>query len=160
MYQIRGNCFETNSSSIHSLAILKNPPEQKETDITDGFYINKNGTWDTSDEDWYFGRAPFRIMSTFCEKVKYAWASTENEEVFDIVKELIPKIKKIKHPSFCGTDDYQLNGWLKKYNISLREFLTNNRYIVICDGDEYCIWEDMINCGIIKTDEFDGGRYD
>lgn len=53
---------------------------------------------------------------------------------------------------YGGTDDYLIEGWLKKYNISLEEFLTNKRYVVICDGDEYCIWDHLKESGLIRTD--------
>lgn len=54
--------------------------------------------------------------------------------------------------NFGSTDDYMLKGWLDKAGITLEEFLTNRRYIVICDGDEYCIWDDMKKSGLINTD--------
>lgn len=54
--------------------------------------------------------------------------------------------------NFGGTDDYCLGYWLDKENISLEEFLTNRRYIVICDGDEYCVWKDMKKSGLINVD--------
>jgi hypothetical protein len=50
-----------------------------------------------------------------------------------------------------GTDDSMLGSWLKQANIDLVEFLTNKNIIVICDGDEYCIWSDMKNMGLVNT---------
>ena len=44
-----------------------------------------------------------------------------------------------------------LSGFLAKENISITEFLKNKRYIVVVDGDEYCIYEDMKKCGLIDT---------
>ena len=34
----------------------------------------------------------------------------------------------------------------------LEEFLTNRRYIVIVDGDEYCVWDHVKNTGLLDTD--------
>ena len=60
-----------------------------------------------------------------------------------------------KYYYFGGTDDYMLAGWLEKAGITLEEFLTNRRYIVICDGDEYCIWSGMKKTGLINTDNIE-----
>ena len=38
----------------------------------------------------------------------------------------------------------------------MKEFLTNKKYNIICDGDEYLVWEDMINSGIIDKNEIEG----
>ena len=67
----------------------------------------------------------------------------------DILKELVPEVKKVSIPENCGVDDWQLFGWLSKHNINLKEFLTNKKYVVIQDGDVYCIWKDLIDCGLI-----------
>ena len=52
-------------------------------------------------------------------------------------------------------DEDILTGFLQKENISLEEFLTNRKYIVICDGDEYCYWQDIKKCGLINMDAID-----
>lgn len=54
-----------------------------------------------------------------------------------------------------SVDEDILSGFLKKENISISEFLTNKRYIVIVDGDEYCIYKDMKRCGLINKDEIE-----
>ena len=41
------------------------------------------------------------------------------------------------------TDLALLERFLKEENISLEEFLTNRKYIIIVDGDEYCIFETL-----------------
>ena len=52
-------------------------------------------------------------------------------------------------------DEDILSGFLKKENITITEFLKNKRYIVIVDGDEYCIYKDMKKCGLINTDNIE-----
>ena len=86
-YQIRKGCFETNSSSCHSLIITKKNENVRMTqeEIRDEFYLN---------EDWYkkhhknddkevveidpwdneFGRSPFNVLVTFRDKLAYAVA--------------------------------------------------------------------------------------
>ena len=41
------------------------------------------------------------------------------------------------------TDSTLLERFLKKENISLEEFLTNRKYIIVIDGDEYCVFETL-----------------
>ena len=44
-----------------------------------------------------------------------------------------------------GMIDHQSAGLLKNFlkdkKISLKEFLTNKKYYIVVDGDEYCAWE-------------------
>jgi len=163
MVQIRSGVFETNSSSMHSLVIRNKDAFYEDEsiyvtseEVLDDFRINKNGVSKVyKDEDWYFGRAPFKILSSFFDKMKYAFANNyPYEEIFEIVKDYIPDITKIEVPEFLGTDDYQLSGWLERAGIDLREFLTNKKYVIICDGDEYCLWEDLKKAGIIDKNSF------
>lgn len=74
--QVRRNVFETNSSSMHSLVILKEDRLFTKNELTDGMYLHKNGVWDIwMDDDLYFGRSPFQCLATFESKVRYAIAS-------------------------------------------------------------------------------------
>ena len=42
-----------------------------------------------------------------------------------------------------------LHYWLDEHGITMKEFLTCKKYIVIQDGDEYCIWSRLIKSGLI-----------
>ena len=86
-YQVRKGCFESNSSSMHSLVVTKKNSNVRMTqeEIRDEFYLN---------EDWYknrhkndekeivkidpwdneFGRSPFTVLTTFRDKLSYAVA--------------------------------------------------------------------------------------
>lgn len=72
--------------------------------------------------------------------------------------ELIPEIRSIKVPKYAGVDDYPLYPWLNQYGITMREFLTNRKYIVIQDGDEYCIWDDLIHSGLIDLNAIENKK--
>ena len=48
-----------------------------------------------------------------------------------------------------------LSDFLAKENITLKEFLSNKKYIVIVDGDEHCIYKSMKRCGMINTDNIE-----
>lgn len=162
MIQIRRNAFETNSSSTHSLVIMTDKIiKEKGEDLyfthdemLESLHRILRGIYKPWNDNWYFGRSPFRVLDTFEWKLQYAYANCgENKdkikEVTDILKELVPEVKKVSIPENLGVDDWKLFDWLEKYNISLKEFLTNKKYVVIQDGDEYYIWKDLINCGLI-----------
>lgn len=52
-------------------------------------------------------------------------------------------------------DEDMLSGFLEEENVSLEEYLTNRKYVVIQDGDEYCYWDDIKNTGLIDMDAID-----
>ena len=158
MRQIRANVFETNSSSTHSLVLFKHREERythdemyKELkyDIKDGIYK----PW----EEMYFGRYPFRVLTSFQDKLHYAYANTHGieekiAEVTEVLSTLVPEVWGFEpKDEYMGVDETTLPYWLKELGIDLTEFLVNKKYAVICDGDEYCIWEDLKEKGIINT---------
>lgn len=174
MKQIRRNVFETNSSSSHSLVITTDNEHYTREEINKNFYVTDGivRLWDSSLE---FYRSPFDMLVTFRDKLRYAIASS-NGNLVNQCRELCQKyvdgfvdfkFDKIDYvwdsevedyvetddpiPNYGGTDDYQIEGWLKHYNISLEEFLTNKRYIVVVDGDEYCVWSNIKNSGLVDV---------
>ena len=175
MKQIRRNVFETNSSSSHSLVITTDNEHYTKEEINKNFYVTKKGIvrlWESSLE---FYRSPFDMLVTFKDKLRYAIASS-NGNLVDECREICKKYvdgfidfefdtkdyvwdSEVKDyvetnepiPNYGGTDDYQIDGWLKKYNVSLEEFLTNKRYIVVVDGDEYNCWLHIKDSGLVDT---------
>ena len=174
MKQIRRNVFETNSSSSHSLVITTDNEYYTREEINKNFYMTDGivRLWESSLE---FYRSPFDMLITFKDKLRYAIASS-NGNLVDQCRELCCKyvdgftdfefdtkdyvwdsevkdyVVTDKHiPNYGGTDDYQIEGWLKKYNVSLEEFLTNKRYIVVVDGDEYAIYDHIKKSGLFDT---------
>ena len=174
MKQIRRNVFETNSSSSHSLVITTDNEYYTREEINKNFYMTDGivRLWESSLE---FYRSPFDMLVTFKDKLRYAIASS-NGNLVDQCRELCCKyvdgftdfefdtkdyvwdsevkdyVVTDKHiPNYGGTDDYQIEGWLKKYNVSLEEFLTNKRYIVVVDGDEYAIYDHIKKSGLFDT---------
>lgn len=174
MKQIRRNVFETNSSSSHSLVIMTDNEHYTREEINKNFYMTDGivRLWESSLE---FYRSPFDMLVTFKDKLRYAIASS-NGNLVDQCRELCCKYvdgfvdfefdtkdyvwdSEVKDyvetddpiPNYGGTDDYQIEGWLKKYNVSLEEFLTNKRYIVVVDGDEYAIYDHIKKSGLFDT---------
>lgn len=171
MKQVRRNVFETNSSSSHSLAI-RSDKLMKELDesiyfthdeMLDSLSRVKNGKYKSWDKDWYFGRCPFRALDTFELRFQYAYANyyyddSKLNELVELLKELVPEVKSIEEPEYVGVDECYLDSWLSENNISLKEFLTNKKYVVIQDGDEYNIWVDLVKAGLIDTKALDNGK--
>lgn len=174
MKQIRRNVFETNSSSSHSLVITTDNEHYTREEINKNFYMIDGivRLWESSLE---FYRSPFDMLVTFKDKLRYAIASS-NGNLVDECREICKKYvdgfidfefdtkdyvwdsnvkdyveAKNPVPNYGGTDDYQIEGWLKKYNVSLEEFLTNKRYIVVVDGDEYNCWLHIKDSGLVDT---------
>ena len=213
--QIRRGCFETNSSSMHSLVIKKGDEYATSEECKNSCWISNNKL--QLDYDMEFGRSPFELLDSFYGKLRYAIASLcgsytpkeKADKIFEneflpIIKEVIPDVtdvdfkdedelvfydengkevdaewdyegkyyycikngKKIhvkKSWKITGRDygcvDHQsngvLSGFLKEHNISLKEFLTNKRYIVVIDGDEYCVWDSIKDAGLVDMDKID-----
>ena len=215
--QIRRGVFESNSSSQHSLVVMKNDDHYTVQEILKGLYIQKDGVWDVCGLD--FGREPFRALGTFKMKWLYACASLVEEYNDDAYKELealafkyVPGLKRIelpmtttciinkdleenkdyeygkteeelnkyleqkeknwgietieywedRHGNFCfsipytgQTDEPFLQRFLEHEKLSLEEYLTNRKYVIIQDGDEYCYWQDMKNAGLVNSDAID-----
>lgn len=174
MKQIRRNVFETNSSSSHSLVITTDNEHYTREEINKNFYMTDGivRLWESSLE---FYRSPFDMLVTFKDKLRYAIASS-NGNLVDECREICKKYvdgftdfefdtkdyvwnSEVKDyvetdepiPNYGGTDDYQIEGWLKYYNVSLEEFLTNKRYIVVVDGDEYNCWLHIKDSGLVDT---------
>ena len=197
MKQVRNSCFETNSSSMHSLIIKKKDdyPTMEELEENAGILRMDRDEWATKDncdtinlniynnKDICYERTPFQVLSTFENKLKYYIASEcdskeDIENVKSVLMSIFDNIQNIKFTTCFNKDwgngDYSQYGYAQNYggfykalkdkDISLKEFLTNNKYVVIVDGDEYQEFEKMKDSDIIdfkKIDEIytwpDGG---
>lgn len=158
---IRQGTFETNSSSSHSLVVKKQDEYFTDDEILNSVLINKEGQIQMSEYSLSFERSPNIPLFNFGRKLAYLIASYRNEKdvivkIENLVKAIVPGCTGIKFPIssdwtsestqiFYGYIDHQsdglLRGYLTKNEISFKEFLTNKKYVVIIDGDEYGMWE-------------------
>ena len=178
MIQIRDNTFETNSSSSHSLIITDFDGKYTPEEMMKGIYLwgGKEARMYESNLEFY--RSPFSLLATFDSKSRYAIASSQGhlaDEVEKIWHKYIPNFNGFKFdmkteeydydkkewvdldepkPIYGGTDDYQIEGWLKSYNVSLEDFLTMRRYMVVCDGDETREWYHILDSGLVDKSHF------
>ena len=111
---IRSDAFETNSSSMHSVVIMKDDGRRyTEEEYSRSMYINDDGAYDLIDEEELeFGRAPFRVLVAPGDKVKYAIASlcgplseqkdkanAKLAEITEIMHKHFPKLTQINLPT-------------------------------------------------------------
>lgn len=114
--QIRRCVFESNSSSMHSLCVMKKSEQYTSEEILDGLYLHRdyetkqeNCIWEPREYQIEFGRSPFKAIGTFKDKWLYACASMVEEYNDNTYKELkriafkyIPGLKKIVMPFTYG----------------------------------------------------------
>lgn len=159
---IRKGMFETNSSSMHSIIITKNNDSYDEKELM----CYCKGVLRFFEDDLEFSRSPFQFLNTWRGKVAYAIASycqgyeKDSEEAKKFISELEAIIKKhvkdFDHIEFpdqedtwypFGYVDHQSENLLQKFlseeNVTLEGFIFTPKYIVIIDGDEYCIFDTM-----------------
>ena len=181
MIQIRNNCFETNSSSSHSLVIKPGFDYYTSEEILErysylfkeckdepGKYVLK--PWGHEFDDG-FNRWPFQVLDGFSTKLWYLYAhapvrhlkqktkdgynrwTTEYYKVTNFLKKELPWLKGVDW-SYCSekpsSEAYNFDAVLKQHGISWYEYLFNKNIIVICDGDEYCVWHRMKKQGLVK----------
>lgn len=128
-YQIRKGCFESNSSSMHSLVVTKKNENIRMTqkEIRKEFYL---------DEEWYkerhkndekeiveiepwendFGRSPFTVLSSFRDKLAYAIAE------------------------YCG-DNYRIESYLQAEKKFDKIFVPLLTHLIGCDEIKWDKWD-------------------
>lgn len=160
MFQIRQGCFETNSSSSHSLIVMK-----EDMPFPDMFEPERyvwNGKMSIWVDDLEFGRSPFDVLVDWYGRLRYAIASLGRDQYKEIEVACYRRIDGLKEIEIYGANtefdkygciDHQSDGLLKAFlfeqDISLEDFIFNDRYIVVIDGDEYNILDSMINAELI-----------
>lgn len=177
MRQVRLNTFETNSSSSHSFVITDFEGRYSQEELMNHVYLSKDGKVIMWESNLEFGRSPFDFLNTFESKTRYAIASSNGRlvpQIVEVWKKYVPGFSHFefdekyrvwdeeKHEyvetdddnpvyEYGYTDDSMIEAWLKKYNVSVEDFLTMKRYVVVCDGDEYNTWDKVRNSGLMDT---------
>ena len=166
MIYVRRGVFETNSSSSHSIVLMKNDKPCKtigDSGMIDADYlVDHDGVMDFwYERDLEFGRSPFELLTDWEGRLRYAIASFGGEEekikeLEEICRRRIAGFIKFKFKEdrwekgdYHGYIDHQsmglLQAALKKYNVSLEEFIFNDKFIVVIDGDEYCVFDTLMD---------------
>lgn len=123
MISIRKDCFETNSSSMHSLAIVKKnrTPDKYETL---SYMVDDEGILDLAkhcdEEDMYYERYPFRILTNEADKARYMngiLRSTNDKNGIRRFKYMLQKrtgCKRVKDWIEVWDQDYKTDKWIKQ----------------------------------------------
>lgn len=168
MIQIRTGVFETNSSSSHSIIMKKFGRVHSPEENAERVWLHDDSTLRFWDHDLEFGRSPFSVLGAWREKAAYAIASYYNDEnVYDEIvaacKKHVKGFQDFELPNtpwrededvpYHGDIDHQSMGLLQEFlfrhNISVEEFIFNDKYVVIIDGDEYYELQNLVDAGLI-----------
>ena len=180
MRQIRYGVFETNSSSMHSIVVTKDdkPVEHIEQGYgLNDIYLNSEGKYCVGgcDSKVDFERYPFEVLYSPAGRARYAIASyaynvdieDKVEEIESIIRSVMPEFKGFEFDKYTYWDtdeeeihyghvDHQSSGLLQNFlserNVSLRDFILNDKYWVIIDGDEYCLTNDYLDNKVLNKD--------
>ena len=158
MINIRNGIFETNSSSAQAFVSVK----KRDSDDYFNTWFNKDGVYTVYCWDNIFSRTPFKVLNTLIDKALYALAYYGKEklrEIEDIVRKYCVSYDNRPFNKFkfedndYGSIDHQsmglLDTWLETHNETLEEFLTNPNELIIIDGDEYCVFDSLVDSGLI-----------
>ena len=175
---IRKSVFETNSSSSHSLVVVKEPrpytEEELALDLHDWSSKEKFSLFDFCDDVTY-ERYPLTILSTPVEKMRYYVAAklgaAQDEsalpEIISMISEATgfppEKIEITTHdPSYeyGYASTYNDTGehpfeFLDRKGISIKEFIFNPKYVLIVDGDEYMSFKKLFERNVISFDNLE-----
>ena len=119
-----------------------------------------------------FNRAPFQVLDTFRTKLWYLYAHApcrkippkgnrnwtryqpEYYKVTNYIKKYLPWLEGLNWPSYDRekphSEAYGFSGAMKKAGLDWYNYLFNKNIIVICDGDEYRVWERLKKTGLVK----------
>ena len=168
MINIRRGVFETNSSSSHSIVLLKNDNQTEE--IVDAEWRVRDGEMDFWFEgDLEFGRTPFDLLTDWYHRLCYAIAyyGGNKERLHELEEICRRRVKDFDHFKFRkdrwdnteyhGYVDHQslglLDAALSKYSVSLEDFIFNDKFIVVIDGDEYNVFNTLIDTDMFNAEK-------
>lgn len=135
------------------LFIMKEGHELSDKELRNDFWNLEKGKIDLSYsyDCCIFDGKEVRILNTFRDKLYYVLSGWYNdEEIKNILLELFPEVKEITFPYDRAHRGYNLRNWFEKYHITLKEFLINTKYIVVCDS--YSAVNKLMDLGLFDWD--------
>lgn len=168
MLNIRRGVFETNSSSSHSIVMTNK--EHKIEQVDPGWRIRDDGElWFNWYEELHFGRTPFELLTDWYGRLRYYIAEfidgegPELDELTEICRKRIDGFDHFKFPVNTWDDtidygyvDHQSSGMLRNFignhNLSAEDFIFNDQYIIVIDGDEYNVFDTLQKTPMYNAD--------
>lgn len=147
MIKIRANVFETNSSSMHSIAIAKNITKYDVLDLEEPYFTRINyGNYILNNYDTSIYRNEFDILITLSEKVAYLlYYDYDINEINKVLIKIIPNFESIKiKKSFYKNNEKELP------DFSIADLLNNPNNVIIIDGDETYVCDNLFKVGLLK----------
>lgn len=158
---VRTGMFETNSSSAHSLLIMKKRQTMTQQEIRDEFYLDEEWHKDRGNVlklDSYnndFGRS-FDVLTSFRDKLSYAMASMlgncyklksyiEAGDRFE--KEFVPLLKKL-----VGVDEVEMP-------MDDRDFYVYSDTITDDENQNYETYEEVPYDDLVYSENCENGRF-
>ena len=182
---IRYNTFETNSSSMHSLVVAKNPRPYNKRELALNCY-SPDRSYELffcyNEEGADFNRYPFQVLRDPADKLRYYVAheigTCEKKNLIPKVKKFISKqtgvpVKKIEigitnrwsHTNKAKRDYYGFVehndtgespfDYINRKGITMEELVLNPKYIIIVDGDEYCEFKKLFESNLLNANDFE-----
>ena len=95
---VRSGCFETNSSSMHSIVVTKESGSSTFLDYDSSYHFED---YSIREDDIAFERYPFQILASIKDKARYAIASSGNDQekiqqIIDLVKDITGTELKVR----------------------------------------------------------------
>lgn len=128
-------------------------------------YNHKTGKYELSEvleigdfsDDLNFDNSNFKVISSIPDKINYAFACMHNDEyVESVIKEIFPHIKEVQMCSGSYCNGNYLRIWMEKYNFTLKDFILNDKYVVLnCTGYFCNEFESLIDNALINWDELE-----
>lgn len=145
---------KTNSKDY--LFILKKDNIESIDEIKRDLWINKDNTINL---DWCdtccFDNKKVKICANFQDKLCYLFASLhEDTMLINIVKKIIPDVSDIILPPKRYAYGFNFKAWMKKYDFTITEFLTNKKYVVVSDNIRREI-ENIVYLGLFDWDNIE-----
>ena len=141
-----------------SLVILKNNDKvETHDDMLHSLYLDENGVWSPYNCDSFvFNADDFSVLDSFSAKLRYAFASLhEDTMVLNTLKEIIPEVMDVELPNKRFTKAPNLQNWMKDYGFTLKEFLTEKKYVVCADFYYANVLTKLSRLGLLQWDNFE-----
>lgn len=93
------------------------------------------------------------VLATPEARLKYAFASMHDDNlIIELMQKHFPAILKIIPAKARSTTKPFLEYWMQKYDFTLEDFIFNNKYIVVSEGDFHKDTEAFCMLGLLNPD--------